>query len=176
MPYGEVYGGLQLKQIYGQVNPIFAIEEMKFYEVGLYDLGRPAAVHYDGRDQRGVVRGDLHQEQRAMLDSVIAELNDYIFEVQEQYNEERLEKIKQAKPDLKMIRLSEEERAAFKEASMEARKKFVEMTGDSGQKILDQLKVRNPGGQEERVEVGPPTPGAVRRLRPGRSHGNPRVR
>jgi TRAP-type C4-dicarboxylate transport system substrate-binding protein len=33
MPYGEVYGGLQLGQIDGQVNPIFAIEEMKFYEV-----------------------------------------------------------------------------------------------------------------------------------------------
>jgi tripartite ATP-independent transporter DctP family solute receptor len=36
LPYGEVYGGLQLKQIDGQVNPIFAIEEMKFYEVTDY--------------------------------------------------------------------------------------------------------------------------------------------
>ena len=36
MPYGEVYGGLQLGQIDGQVNPIFAIEEMKFYEVTDY--------------------------------------------------------------------------------------------------------------------------------------------
>ncbi|MDZ7713444.1 MAG: TRAP transporter substrate-binding protein DctP [Rhodovibrio sp.] len=36
MPYSEVYSGLQLGQIDGQVNPIFAIEEMKFYEVQDY--------------------------------------------------------------------------------------------------------------------------------------------
>lgn len=36
MPYGEVYGALQLRQIDGQVNPVFAIEEMKFYEVSDY--------------------------------------------------------------------------------------------------------------------------------------------
>ena len=33
MPYSEVYGGLQLGMIDGQVNPVFAIEEMSFYEV-----------------------------------------------------------------------------------------------------------------------------------------------
>ena len=36
LPYSEVYGALQLKMIDGQVNPIFAIEEMKFYEVTDY--------------------------------------------------------------------------------------------------------------------------------------------
>ena len=53
---------------------------------------------------------------------------------------ERLETIKKAKPELKMIHLTDDERAAFKKASMEARKKFVEMVGPSGQKILDQLE------------------------------------
>ena len=33
LPYSEVYSGLQLHMIDGQVNPIFAIEEMSFYEV-----------------------------------------------------------------------------------------------------------------------------------------------
>ena len=141
MPYGEVYGGLQLKAIDGQVNPIFAIEEMKFYEVSDYMI-------WAGQQQFTTTvvtnadwyAADLSDEQRTLLDEVIAELNDYIFKVQQQYNEERLEKIKKAKPELKMIRLSEEERAAFKEASMQARQKFVEMTGDSGQKILNQLE------------------------------------
>ncbi len=141
MPYGEVYGGLQLKAIDGQVNPIFAIEEMKFYEVSDYMI-------WAGQQQFTTTvvtnaewyAADLSDEQRAMLNSVIAELNDYIFKVQQQYNAERLEKIKKAKPELKMIRLTDEERAAFKEASMQARQKFVEMTGDSGQKILSQLE------------------------------------
>ena len=36
--------------------------------------------------------------------------------------------------------LSEEERACFKAASGEVEAKFIEMTGDSGKAILDQLK------------------------------------
>ena len=54
MPYGEVYGGLQLKQIDGQVNPIFAIEEMKFYEVTDYMIwaGRAAVHDHRGHQQR----------------------------------------------------------------------------------------------------------------------------
>lgn len=33
MPYAEVYSGLQLNMIDGQVNPVFAIERQKFHEV-----------------------------------------------------------------------------------------------------------------------------------------------
>ena len=33
MSYGEVYSGLQMGLIDAQVNPVFAIEEMSFYEV-----------------------------------------------------------------------------------------------------------------------------------------------
>lgn len=141
MPYGEVYGGLQLKAIDGQVNPIFAIEEMKFYEVQDYMI-------WAGQQQFTTTvvtnadwyEADLSDEQREMLDQVVDDLNDYIYKVQQQYNQERLEKIKQAKPGLKMIHLTDEERARFKEASMEARKKFVEMTGDDGKQVLDQLE------------------------------------
>jgi TRAP-type C4-dicarboxylate transport system substrate-binding protein len=61
------------------------------------------------------------------------------FEVQEEYNQERLEKIKQEKPDMQMIELTDEEREAFRERSMQAREAFVEMTGEDGQQILDAL-------------------------------------
>ncbi len=36
MAYGEIYGGLQTNLIDGQVNPIFAIRSMNFYEVQDY--------------------------------------------------------------------------------------------------------------------------------------------
>jgi TRAP-type C4-dicarboxylate transport system substrate-binding protein len=140
MPYGEVYGGLQLKAIDGQVNPIFAIEEMKFYEVSDYMIWAGQQQFTTTVVTNADWYADLSDDQRALLDSVIAELNDYIFKVQQRYNEERLEIIKKAKPELKMIHLTDDERAAFKKASMEARKKFVEMVGPSGQKILDQLE------------------------------------
>ena len=36
MSYGEVYSGLQMGLIDAQVNPLFAIYSMKFYEVQNY--------------------------------------------------------------------------------------------------------------------------------------------
>ena len=153
MPYGEVYGGLQLKQIDGQVNPIFAIEEMKFYEVQDYMI-------WSGEQQftTTVVTNsdwyvaDLSDENRQILDQTIAELADFIFKVQDQYNQERLEKIKAEKPDLQMIELTDEEREAFRERSMQAREKFVEMTGEEGQEILDTL-VADIQAAEEKLGV-----------------------
>jgi tripartite ATP-independent transporter DctP family solute receptor len=140
LPYGEVYGGLQLKQIDGQVNPIFAIEEMKFYEVTDYMI-------WAGQQQFTTTvvtnsdwyNADLSDEQRKLVDETVTELADFIFKVQDQYNTERLEVIKKSKPELKMIQLSPEEREVFRQASMPARDKFVEMVGPRGKEILDAL-------------------------------------
>jgi len=140
MPYGEVYGGLQLGQIDGQVNPIFAIEEMKFYEVQDYMI-------WAGQQQfttTVVTNSDwyagLPEDRQKLIDETIAGATDHIFEVQEQYNQERLEKIKEAKPDIQMIRLSPEERAVFEERAQQVRDKFVEMVGDEGKQVLEALE------------------------------------
>ena len=139
MPYGEVYGGLQLGQIDAQVNPIFAIEEMKFYEVTDYMI-------WPGEQQfTTTVVGNrdwyagLSDDRRQMLDDVVDSMADYIFEKQAEYNQQRLEKIKQAKPSMEMIELNEEERAVFREASMKVRDTYVNMTGDRGKEILQCL-------------------------------------
>jgi tripartite ATP-independent transporter DctP family solute receptor len=141
MPYGEVYGGLQLGQIDGQVNPIFAIEEMKFYEVSDYMI-------FSGEQQfvTTVVSNsdwylaDITDEERAMLNETLAELADYIFTVQDQFNQERLEKIKQSKPDMKIVELSEEEKAAFRERAQQVRETYVETVGGNAQQVLDTLE------------------------------------
>jgi len=139
MPYGEVYGGLQLKQIDGQVNPIFAIEEMKFYEVTDYMI-------WAGQQQfttTVVTNVDWYQSMddstRAMLDETIDGMADYIFRVQDEYNQERLEQIKETS-DIEMIRLTEEQRQPFVEASQNVRDKFVEMVGEDGKSVLDALE------------------------------------
>jgi tripartite ATP-independent transporter DctP family solute receptor len=150
MPYGEVYGGLQLKSIDGQVNPIFAIEEMKFYEVQDYMI-------WAGQQQFTTTvvtnsdwyQADLSDENRQILDETIAELADYIFEVQEQFNQERLEKIKAAKPDLKMVELTDEERQAFQDRAQEVRKTYVDMVGDEGQDVLDKLQAEIDAAEKE---------------------------
>jgi len=138
MPYGEVYGALQLGTIDGQVNPIFAIQEMKFYEVQDYMI-------WAGQQQftTSVVVGQgwyngLPDDKKAILDQSIDEATDYIFDKQREYNKERLEIIKK-NSDIEMIRLTEEQRAPFRERAQQVREKFVEMTGESGKKILEKL-------------------------------------
>jgi tripartite ATP-independent transporter DctP family solute receptor len=150
MPYGEVYGGLQLKSIDGQVNPVFAIEEMKFYEVQDYMI-------FSGEQQFTTTvvansdwyAADLSDENRQILDETIAELADYIFEVQDQFNQERLETIKAEKPDLQIIELTEEERAAFEERAQQVRDTYVEMVGEEGEAVLSALQSEIEAAEQE---------------------------
>jgi tripartite ATP-independent transporter DctP family solute receptor len=139
LPYSEVYGGLQLKMLDGQVNPIFAIEEMKFYEVNDYMI-------FAGQQQfttTVVTNSDwynsLPEERQQLIQETVKELADYIFKVQEEYNQERLEIIKEKKPDIKIIELTDAERDAFRERSKTLHDKYVEMTGPEGKEILDSL-------------------------------------
>ncbi|WP_404386271.1 TRAP transporter substrate-binding protein DctP [Caenispirillum salinarum] len=139
MPYGEVYGALQLKQIDGQVNPVFAIEEMKFYEVSDYMIWAGQQEFTTTVVANQTFWENLPEDRRQMVDEVAGELADFIFDVKTQYADERLEKIKQAKPDMPMIELTEEERAKFKEAAMGARDTFIKVGGEDAQKVLDAL-------------------------------------
>jgi tripartite ATP-independent transporter DctP family solute receptor len=140
MPYGEVYGGLQLGTIDAQVNPIFAIQEMKFYEVTDYMI-------WAGQQEftTSVVTGSnwyssLSEDKRAMLDAAVDEATNYIFDKQKTYNQERLDKIKKAKPDMEMIKLTEAQRAAFRERADQVREKYVKMVGEDGERILEKLQ------------------------------------
>ncbi|NBC34037.1 MAG: C4-dicarboxylate ABC transporter [Alphaproteobacteria bacterium] len=157
LPYSEVYGALQLNMIDGQVNPIFAIQEMGFYEVTEYMI-------WAGQQQfvtTVVANGDwyagLEGERQELLDGVIADMADYIFETQEEYNQERLEMIREAKPEMEMIELTAEERAAFEERAEIVREQFVDMVGESGQAIVEGLEaeiqaLEDEHGAEESME------------------------
>jgi TRAP-type C4-dicarboxylate transport system substrate-binding protein len=81
----------------------------------------------------------LPEERKQLIQETMSELADYIFKVQEQYNQERLKIIKERKPEIKIIELTDAEREAFRERSMTLRDKFVEMTGPQGKEILDAL-------------------------------------
>ncbi|WP_020680180.1 TRAP transporter substrate-binding protein DctP [Marinobacterium rhizophilum] len=139
LPFGEVYGALQLKQVDGQINPVSAIEEMKFYEVTDYMIwaGEQELVTsvMSGTDWYET----LSTERQQLIRETTAELQDYIRGIVEQFNETKLEQIKTARPDIKMIRLNEEERAAFRERSQATHSAYIEIAGDRGQSLLDAL-------------------------------------
>ena len=94
LPYGEVYGALQLKMIDAQVNPIFAIEEMSFYEVTNYLIFARQAQFVTSVITNPAFFDTLPESEQQMVRAVVSELNDFIFDVQERYNQERLGIIK----------------------------------------------------------------------------------
>lgn len=139
MPYLEVYSGLQLGLIDGQVNPLFAIEEMKFYEVQDYIMlsKQDTFVAYLAAGLN--FYEGLSDELKSIVKEVVDECNEYVFEVQKRLNSERLEAMKAARPSLNVIELTEEEREVFRQASMPARERFVSIAGPRGKEILDLL-------------------------------------
>lgn len=140
VPFGEVYGALQLGQVDGQVNPIPTIEEMKFYEVtdyliwaGEQDLITAVMASDDWYQT-------LPADRQALIDQTFAELNDFIPPVVEAFNKERLDRIKAAKPGIQTIELTEAERAVFRERSLATQAAVGEIVGARGAELLTALQ------------------------------------
>ena len=138
IPFTEVYSSLQLNMIDGQVNPLFGIEEMKFYEVQDYLILSKQDIFVGTLCANRQYWESLPADIQDLVKEVVPDVNAYIFEVQENLNQERLEKIKQAS-DIEVIELTEEERAAFREASLPAREVFYKIGGSNAKAIMEGL-------------------------------------
>jgi tripartite ATP-independent transporter DctP family solute receptor len=139
MPYGEVYSALQLNMIDAQVNPIFAVEEMSFYEVTDYLVFPHAAPFVTTLVAGADFLAGLPPERRALLEEVVAELEPWTAELQREENERRLAEILERKPEMEVIELDEAERAAFRERALGVRDAFRASAGPRGARVLDAL-------------------------------------
>ncbi len=139
MSYGEVYSGLQMGLIDAQVNPLFAIYSMKFYEVQDYFtqlksepfVGIPTAnkAFFDGLPK------NARDEMMKFWKNAIIPAGKWITE----RNASDKEKIKQAKPEAVFKELDDATIAEFKKAAETVYPKYVEIGGEGSQKILDAL-------------------------------------
>lgn len=140
LPYGEVYSGLQLHMIDGQVNPVFAIEEMSFYEVTnwmIFPGHAPFITTVAGSPE---FLSELDPERRRLVSEIIAELHPYVAGVERELNHERLDVIHKRKPKLQMLTLDAAERAAFARAAAPVRETFVQLAGPRGEELLSLLE------------------------------------
>jgi len=140
LPWGEVYGALQTGIIQGQENPGFFLESTKMYEVtdvitciGHNNFTTAVMANKDFFD-------GLSEEDQQMIQAATDAAFEYILEYQSGLQEESLEKIKEAKPEMEINILSEEERQPFMDTASSVEEAFIEMTGESGQEILEQMK------------------------------------
>lgn len=140
LPWGEVYGGLQTNMIQGQENPMFFVESTRMYEVTDY-------ITFTGHNNfttafmanKDFFDGLAEEDQELIHEAVDVAFN-YILEYQDGLTESSLEKILEAKPDMTVTVLSDEERQPFMEAAASVEEEFIRMTGDSGRAILEQMK------------------------------------
>jgi len=137
LPWGEVFGSLQLNMIQGQENPMFFVESTNMYEVTDY-------ITYTGHNNfttavaanLGFYEG-LSDEDKKLVQEAADVAYDHIIEYQEGLQQEAEKKILEAKPSMTVTVLTDEQRAPFREAAERVQEKFVDMTGDSGKEILE---------------------------------------
>lgn len=137
-PFSQVYSDLQLRRIDGQANPVFAIEEMGFYEVqSTMTFARPAQFVTSVVSNKAWFDA-LPDDQKLWLENALDEVAPLAYEVQAELNASRLETIRQ-NSNVQIIELTEQQRERFREASLPVRETYARIAGKRGQAILDQL-------------------------------------
>jgi len=139
LPWGEVYGGLQTGILQGQENPIFWIESGGLYEVS------PNLV-YTGHGwfttammaNQDFFNGLSEDEQQLVRDA-----SEHAYEIIIEHisglADESLAKIQEASDEVTVTRLTEEQIQAFRDRAPQVEERFIEMTGERGQELLDQF-------------------------------------
>ncbi len=139
MSYGEVYSGLQMGLIDAQVNPLFAIYSMKFYEVQDY-LTQLKSEPFIGiptvnEDFFNSLPKEVQDEMRKFWIDAIVPAGNWITK----RNAEDMEKMKAAKPSLKFEVLDNATIAKFKARAETVYPEYTKIGGDGAQAILDAL-------------------------------------
>ncbi len=136
--YGELYSALQQGQAEGNIQPVFAHEEMGFYEIqeNMIFAGQAQFVatlmgNLDWYE-------DLSDQEKTMIKEVTNELVETGHEIQSKFNEDRLEIIK-SKSDINIIELSDEQQEAFRKLAEPVRQIFIDEVGERGKQSLEIL-------------------------------------
>ena len=140
LPYSEVYSALQLNMIDGQENPVFAIQEMSFYEVTdwmIFPRHSPFITTAVAEQQ---FYDSLPIEQQRLIQETVEDLNEYILEVQKRFNAQRMKRMLEAKPGIQLIHLSDSERRRFQDVALQVRERFIRNTGDTADQLVRRIE------------------------------------
>ncbi len=140
LPWGEVYGALQTNMIQGQENPIFWIESGGLYEVspnltftghGWFTTAAMANKDfYDGLSS---------EDQQLIQDAADHAFEEILVHI-DGLADEALEAIESASDEVTVTRLTDEQIEMFKARAPEVEETFIDMTGESGEALLNQFK------------------------------------
>ncbi|MHA7878735.1 MAG: TRAP transporter substrate-binding protein [Saccharospirillum sp.] len=140
MPWGEVYGALQTNMIQGQENPIFWIQSGGLYEVSpnliFTGHGWFTTAMMANKD---FFDGLSAQDQQLVREAANYAYDEILVHI-DGLADEALDRILEASDDVTVTRLNEQQIQAFRERAPQVEEAFIEMTGDSGEALLNQFK------------------------------------
>ena len=139
LPWGEVYGALQTNMIQGQENPIFWIDSG-----GLYEVSPNLVFTGHGWFTTAMMANqDFYNGLPAEDQQLIREAADYAFEEIvvhiDGLADEALERITSASDEVTVTRLNEEQIEAFRARAPQVEERFIQMTGERGEALLNQF-------------------------------------
>ena len=138
--YSEIYSALQLKQLDANIQPLFAHEEMSFYEQQGF-FTNPYEMPFISTFVANLAWfNSLTKQQQDAVVKAAQEATAYTIAAADKMNSERQTKMQKAKPNLVFHELSAEEQKPFREKAIAVEKRFVEMAGPDGEKLLKALK------------------------------------
>jgi TRAP-type C4-dicarboxylate transport system substrate-binding protein len=141
MAWGELIGALKTNMIDGQENPTIWIEAY-----GLDDLTNVLTYTGHGQYTTAVMANaefydGLSDEDKTLVQNASQAALDYILDVAVDLDSIGLAKIRETNPDYTIVRLTEEERAVFRERAQQVEAAFIDRAGDRGAAILAQMKL-----------------------------------
>jgi len=138
MEYGELFSGMQLGQLDGNIQPVFAHQEMDFYKVQDYLIFANQAEFIATFMANSPWYDGLSQDRKDVIEEAVTELVPYIHDVQTRLNTERLDIITE-NSDIELVYLTPEQREVFRERSLPVRDVFSEMVGERGTRLMNAL-------------------------------------
>lgn len=139
-PFSEVYSALQLNMVDGQVNPLFVIHDMKFFEVQDYlnfGYSNPFILTLvTSHEFFNSLPGDIQE----MIRETAYELIPFGFQWQAEFNQKQLDAMLKKKPSLEVVRLTEEEISKFKELAQPVRDIYYKMAPEYGPDLVKALE------------------------------------
>ena len=140
LPLGEVSGALQTTMIQGPENPMLYVDSTRMYAVtdditftGHTTFTTAFMANQDFFD-------GLSDEDQQLVRHAVDVAFEYILDHQQGLTEATLEAILEARPEMEVIVLTEEQRQPFMDAAERVEEALLRMTGDTGAMILEQMK------------------------------------
>ncbi len=141
LDYSEIYSGLQLGTVDGQMNPPSIIAANKYYEVQKYMLLTHHECVLDVSCVSPSLWKSLSDSDKEKIQEVFNKTNAEAIKDRDKTDKEALETIKKAKPDMKIIEMSDDQINTWaKTAGEKAKKVYLKDAGEDGQKFLDLLQ------------------------------------